>query len=53
MFETRVKIKKMAKKSSELCQKAETKYIPFGLDDLIPDAWECEFDSKYNLKKTE
>ena len=53
MIETTVKIKKMAKKSNTLCQKAETKYIPFGLDDLIPDAWECEFDSKYNLKKTE
>jgi hypothetical protein len=41
MVQTNIKIKNMAKKSHELCQKAQMKYIPFGLEDLLPSAWEC------------
>jgi predicted GTPase len=41
MLQTTIKIKNMTKKSHELCQKAEMKYIPFGLEDLLPAAWEC------------
>jgi hypothetical protein len=41
MIQTSVKLKAMGKKSQALCDKAFTKYIPFGLDDLLPDSWGC------------
>jgi hypothetical protein len=44
MVQTTIKIKEMAKKSYALCQKAQMKYIPFGLEDLLPATWECEIN---------
>ena len=52
IFKSQRVYRKRLRKARKLCEKADEKYVPYGLTDLVPASWECEFPSKSVFKKT-